>query len=119
MSALRRLQGIVQDPLFWRVAVCVFALPFVYLGIAGAIALSPPEGWWWFGVLLFCALGAYGAFLVYASCFGSRALFDRATNFVSEGGDLIGILFVIVVGLVAIPITVLLRWVRPRQNDAL
>jgi|GEM_PF-3944251 len=40
---------------------------------------------------------------------------NRATDFVSDGGDLVGILVVILVGLVAIPVTLLLRWVRGRS----
>jgi hypothetical protein len=109
MSALRKLQAVVQDPLFWRVAVCVFALPFVYIAVNGVIALSPPEGWWWLGVLLLGLLGFYGGFLIYAACFGSDRLLERATRFIHEGGDLIGLLFVVAVALVAIPVTVLLR----------
>jgi hypothetical protein len=116
MSVLRKLQDILLDPLFWRVAMVVFGLPFVYIGVAGVVALSPPEGWWWLGVLLLGALGVYGGFLVYAACFGSPALVNRATDFVSDGGDLVGLLFVIVVGLVAIPVTLLLRWVRGRSS---
>jgi hypothetical protein len=116
MGARRRVQGIVEDPLFWRVAVCLFGLPFAYLGVSGVVALSPPEGWWWLGVVLLAALGLYGGFLVYAACFGSKGLFERATRYIHEGGDLLGLLFVLVVGLLAIPITVLLRWLRPRVS---
>ena len=103
---------IVEDALFWRVAVCLWGLPFVYIGAAGVIGLSPPEGWWWAGVLLLAVLGVYGGFLVYAACFGSEALLGRATRYIHEGGDLIGLLFALVVALLAIPITALLLWFR-------
>jgi hypothetical protein len=116
MGARRKVRGILQDPLFWRVAVCLFGLPFAYVGIAGAVALSPPEGWWWLAVLVLAALGTYGGFLIYAACLGSKGLFERATSYIHEGGDLLGLLFIVVVGLLAIPITILLRWLRPRVS---
>lgn len=116
MGILGRLQRLVEDSLFWRVTVCLFGLPFAVVGVAGVIALSPPEGWWWLSVLLLVALAIYGVFLVYAACLGSDDLFERATRYVHEGGDVLGLVFVMVVGLLAVPITVLLRWFRPKSS---
>jgi len=116
MSVPSRLKEVVQDPLFWRVTVCFIGLPFIYLGVAGVIELSPPEGWWWLGVALLGALGLYGAFLVYAACLGGDRLFERAIAFIHEGGDLIALVFIVLVGLIAIPVTMLLRLVHPRAS---
>ena len=116
MRVIGKLQELVQDPLFWRVTACLIGLPFVYLGVWGAIGLMPAEGWWWLGVTLLGALSLYGGFLVYAACFGSDKLFERAIGLVHDGGDLLALVLIVVGGLAAIPITMVLRSLRPRQS---
>jgi glucan phosphoethanolaminetransferase (alkaline phosphatase superfamily) len=115
-NILIRLKHIVQDPIFERVAVCLFSLPFAALGIWGIKALSPPEGWWWMGILFLIAVATYGSFLFYAACFGSKLLFERATRYIHDGGDEMTIVFVALIGIVAIPITLLFGWLRCRYN---
>ena len=66
-------------------------------------------------MLALAALAVYGVFLVYAACFGSDSLFECATGYVHEGGELLGLALVLVVGLLAIPITALLRWLLARR----
>ena len=61
------------------------------------------------------ALGIYGVFLIYAACFGTEVFFKRAMRWM-DGFDLIGLVFIVAVGLVSIPLTMLLRLIYPRPS---
>jgi hypothetical protein len=47
--------------------------------------------------------------MCYAAFFGSDSLLDRAADGVGEGGELIGIVLLLIVVVVALPITAFLR----------
>jgi len=113
------LRSVVRDPLFLRVCLLLWGGPFLALGLfmAAAAHVPPSDGTEWFLLAFGAALGSYGAFLVFAGALGSDALLDRATGFVSEGGELLGLVLAVAVALVAVPVTVLLRaLVRRREH---
>lgn len=73
---------------------------------------GPIETCEWFGITLLAALGLLGIYLVSTVVFYSTVLVERSTDFMRDGGELIGFVLAIAVMGVAIPITALLRAVN-------
>jgi hypothetical protein len=114
---LAYLRALLKDPLFTRVCMFFWGLPLAFLGVYAAVSWHPTEGYEWFGIALLVAIGFLGVCLLGVSALGSNALVDKSTDFMHEGGDLIGVIFVLVVVLFAIPVTAVLRALR-RGNCA-
>ena len=111
MNLFKKLWQVIEDPIFLRVAICVFALPFTLLGYWGVWSLWQPSGWEWLGFALLAVVGTWGVFVMYISCFGSKERFERVSRFVDVDADILGLVFVLLVGAIAIPITILIRWI--------
>ncbi len=103
------LKSLVADPLFVRVCMVLWGSPFLALGLLVAAQWRPTGLWEWLGFALVAAVGLLGGFLCYTGFFGSRKRLERATDFLADGGDIVGAVFAVVVVLFAIPITLLLR----------
>ena len=99
----------LNDPLFQRVCVAMVAIPFAALGIYAGLKWSPADGLEWLGFTLLLAVGCWGIFLFYAATIGNETLFNRASRFFETDSDILGVLFIVVVALIALPITLLLR----------
>lgn len=112
-----RLKMILDDPLFLRVCHVVWAIPLLTLGGVGFMLIPPPEPKAVFIALLCIAFGLWGAWIMYEALFSSDS---EVKNSQSTGGDGGGwdILLIIGAGVIALPITALIRHFRPpRFND--
>ena len=95
----------------------MFAIPFAALGLYVALLWHPADMLEWLGLALILSVGNWGMFLLYAATIGSDTLFNRASRFAETDADILGALFVIVVGVIALPITLLLRKVKGRTTS--
>ena len=110
------LRAQLKDPLFMRVCMFLWGLPFALLGPYGAVILRPAASFEWFGFAMLAALGSLGLYLLGVAAFGSDARVHKTTDFMHEGGELLGIVFAIAVILVAVPLTELLRAIIRRSR---
>jgi hypothetical protein len=112
------IAGLFKDPIFLRACMFLWGLPFVALGFGVAVLWQEgPEGWEWLALLCLLLVGAMGLCLLYVSALGSDATFNRTADFMSEGGDLVGLILVVVVVLLALPITAVIRALFPRARQ--
>ena len=116
-AILAYFKEVFADPIFLRICVAYWGIPFGALGFLALVQWQPTELWEWVGLALTTAIGVYGLFLIYAACFGSDLLFDRATNYVGDGADILGLFLGIAVAIVAIPTTILLRAFRRSSRE--
>ena len=109
---LAPLRAAFLDPLYLRVVVALIGL--LLLSGAGwiGVALHPDSASQWFGMLLPLALGAFGLYLFGVSAWGSEERFERAMRYADASGDIAGLVLMLTVGLLALPITMLLRQFR-------
>lgn len=103
------LRAVVSDVYFLRVCMFIWGSCFAAFGAFAVISWKPVEVYEWFGVGLLLLLGLLGAFLVAVAILGSTDEVGRAVQLMHEGGDIPGVLFVVVVALLAVPITALLQ----------
>ena len=103
------LKALIGDPLFVRVCMALWGMPFIALGIAVAVHWRPDGPWEWLGFVCVQLVGAYGAYLLYTAFLGSQARLEKATDLLADGGDIVGAVFALAVAAVAIPITIALR----------
>jgi hypothetical protein len=111
IANLRRLS---EDPLLWRVVTLMVGLPTFAIGIFGLVSLFPFNGWLWVASILLLAISVFGLYLAYASCFFDDQQFNRATAALADGGDVPVAVLLFALVLLAVPITLILRWIRPR-----
>ena len=109
---LEYLKSASDDPLFTRVVMGIWALPFIALSVF--IALHVPElcqdDYW---ILVFpLAIGALGVFLMYTAVLADDKTVEKRTEFVHDGADLIGVLLIVAVIILAIPIWEFLKLLR-------
>jgi len=114
-------RNLFNDSLFIRVCIaifsllvsCLFAIP-ILVGVFGG------DFWSLIG-FLFCQSMVLGGIYVFCICvFGSDASIEKLIdNFDTSGADIIGVLFLglvfILVGVVALPITMIIRFFMPRS----
>ena len=100
---------LLRDVLFIRVCTAIYGVPLAGLGLIGLWQFRPSEPLDWLLVLLLVLLAGWGLFMTYGAFFGSTDTLARAAEGVSEGGEFIGIILLILVVLVALPITAALR----------
>lgn len=71
----------------------------------------------WFGLGLLSAMGCGGTFLMYVPVRGSKDAVDKAANVMHAGGDIVGVLFVLAIGLLALPIGAFFRALTTPPNE--
>ena len=94
----------------------IWGLPFVLLSAYTLTVWRPTDSYEWFGFALLVVLGLLGMYLLVTSLFASRARLEKAVDFMSEGGDLIGAVLAVAVFLFAFPVTSLLRAFNKKTN---
>lgn len=113
--------NLVNDNLFIRVCVALFSLlvsglfslPLLFVEFAG--------GFWEVIGFLICLTFALGGVYIFFVClFSNDARLEKLmSRFDPSGADIIGLLFVglvlVLVGIVAIPITMIIRFFMPRN----
>ena len=112
LAYLRRL---LDDVLFQRVCTVLFTAPLAMLG-GFILAVSHPSGWEWVLWVLFLFLAVYCGLILYAALFLSDAKFKRAASHLEIGGEPVALVLVAAVVVVAVPVTILIRKLRPRSN---
>lgn len=113
MAYLRKL---IADPLFVRVCMLLWGGPMVAFGAYVLSSWRPTIPIEWLGYLLIFLLAALGLYLVITALTSSEEGLDRATNFMSDGGDIVGLVAAFTVCLVALPIVALARLVWARRT---
>jgi hypothetical protein len=101
--------ALLKDVLFWRVVMFLWGLPLAGFGFYVALAWQPTELGQWFAIALLAALGLLGAYFICVATFGSKARIERSMNYMHDGGDIVGIVVVMVVFVAALPIAAVLR----------
>lgn len=112
-----RLRMILDDPLFFRVCQVVWGIPLLSLGVVGFMLFPPPEPKAVFVALLCIAFALWGAWIVYEAVFSSDLEIKNSQSMGGDGGGW-DVLLMIGAGVLALPITALIRHFRPRfVND--
>jgi UDP-N-acetylmuramyl pentapeptide phosphotransferase/UDP-N-acetylglucosamine-1-phosphate transferase len=112
MKAIARFFGAVfTDPLFFRVCMILWGAPFFALGAYAMSTWEPKSGWDWLVAVLIFAMTIFGLCFVIVAIFGNVKAMEKAANFM-DGVDILAFIAVLVVGIVAIPITIALRAFR-------
>lgn len=120
-SLVNWLRRYLRDSIVLRVCVFIYgalfvAMGFVAMGLALAVAFTPPEPLEWLAVALGLAIAGFSAYMAYASVFGRLRILEKAANAVSYGGELLVIVLVLPVFMAAIPIAGLVKRIRsPRR----
>jgi hypothetical protein len=109
-----RLKALFDVKLFVRVCMVVWGTPFVALALLAAVELHPSDWTEWALLALAVALGAYGAFLLWLGFLGSDSRVENSIDLMSEGGELLGVVFAVLVAVIAVPVTLLIRMVLKR-----
>ncbi len=105
------LKSAFGDPLFTRIVIGIWGLPFLAILVFSAFHFGElsPDHW----LIAFpIAVGALGMFLLYTAILADDKTVEKRTEFLSEGGELLGVFLVIVVVILAIPIWELLKLLR-------
>ena len=116
MKLPRYLKSLLADPLFLRVCMALWSAPFIALGVFTVTEWRPEAAWEWVGFGLVALIGVYGVFLLYMAFFGSRKRLEKATDWMADGGDILGAVFALLVAGLAIPITMMLRAALDRRQ---
>jgi Zn-dependent protease with chaperone function len=115
-SLVNWLRRYLRDSIVLRVCVFIYSALFVSMGLALAVAFTPPEPLEWLAVALGLAIAGFGAYMAYASVFGRLRILEKAANAVSYGGELLVIVLVLPVFIAAIPIAGVVKRIRsPRR----
>jgi hypothetical protein len=96
-SIVTYLRALMSDLLYWRVSVAIFGASVAVPASIVLVRSRTTDALGWFALLLPAAFVLYGAYLVYAASLGSDATFET---------------------LVAIPVTIALRLLRPNRPKA-
>jgi hypothetical protein len=116
MRLLRYLKSLLADPLFLRVCMALWSAPFIALGVFAGTEWRPEEAWEWVGFGFVALIGVYGVFLLYTAFLGSRKRLEKATDWMADGGDILGAVLALLVAGLAIPITIVLRAALDRRQ---
>ena len=113
MSAIAKwIRRFLRDSIVVRVCVFIYGAIFLVGGVALTNAFFPPDSWEWLAVALGVAIMGFGVFMVYTSVCGRLHILEKAANAVSDGGEVIGVVFLAVVVFAAIPIAALVKLLR-------
>lgn len=104
--------------MYLRICMFLWGLPFAALSACALFSWRPSGPLEWLGILLVLALGIFGLVLMFVSVFGSEHSVDRTASATADGGEIAGLVFVVVAAIFALPITILLRALKrqSRQN---
>jgi len=105
-----------RDSLFLRVTIFITGALIAAIPLAAVLFGALSKNYDFALYILLALFAVLGLFLLYASLFGSDRFLDNASNWANSGE----ILFFIGLLTFAIPITLLIRWLknRPNRNDA-
>jgi len=110
-----RLKELIADQLFARVRMFLWGIPFLVLGGFSIAAFRPASGAEWVGFAALLLLGSMGLVLIGVATLGSPATIDKSTDLMHDGGDIGGILLVLVVVVLAVPLTAGLKFILARR----
>lgn len=110
------LKSLIGDPLFIRACMVLWGGPMLVFGAYVLISWQPMDAVEWLGYILIAALTVLGLYLVGTALIGSEERLDRAANFLSDGGDIVGVVAVLAVCLVALPTVAVVRLLWPRRT---
>lgn len=105
---LAHLRSVVGSTLFIRVCMVLWGAAFASLGLLLLSRFTPRDPLEWVLSGLLTLIMCLGAFLCCVGAAGSKVQVIEATDCMSEGGDLLGIVFAVAVALVAVPVTMVL-----------
>ena len=103
------LKSLFADPLFVRVCMAIWAIPFLTLGVIAALEWRPEGVLETLGFACVELIGVLGAYLLYTAFLGSQDRLEKAADFMADGGDIVGAVFTLAVAILAVPITLMLR----------
>jgi len=106
------LRRYLRDSIVVRVCLFIYGAIFGALGCGLAYAFVPPHSFEWLAVLLGLAMAGLGAFMLYTSTLGRLQLLERTSDFVSDGGEVLGIFLLLLVFVVALPIAAVIKFIR-------
>lgn len=86
----------------------IWSLPFIAVLVISLLHVTDLRPDYWL-IVFPLAIGALGVFLLYTAVLSDDAAVERRTEFLSEGGEVIGAILIIVVIIVALPIWELLK----------
>ena len=115
-QAVAYLKTLFDAGLFVRVCMVTWGVPFVGLGLFAVFNINPVDVSDWLILALVSLLGVYGMYLVYVGFLGSELLVERSIGFMADGGDFLGLLFALVVAIVAVPVTLLVGFAAKRKK---
>lgn len=115
-AAIAYLKTLFDARVFVRVCMITWGGPFLGLGLFAAFNLHPADISDWLILALISLLGVYGAYLTYIGFLGSDSLVERSVDFMAEGGDILGLLFALIVAIVAVPVTLLVGFAFRRRK---
>ena len=101
----------LDDLLFSRIVMLLWATPVFAIVIFSALN---PSGFIenpWLLIIPAVAL-VFGLFMAYTALFADDKTFEKRLDYLSEGGDWLGLLFVLLVFVVALPIYVVVKAIR-------
>ena len=102
------LKSAIDDPLFLRVVMVLWGIPFLAIALYAVANVGQIESDDW--ILIFpAASGLFGFWLLFTALTASDETVDKRTDWLGDGADLIGLLFILVVLVVAIPIWEVLK----------
>ena len=105
---IKYLKSAFEDPLFLRVVMALWATPFLGATIYVGLDFSQVRPDYW--LLIFpIAMGLLGLWLLLTAMRADDETVDKRTEWLSEGGEFIGLIFIVVVLIIAIPIWELLK----------
>ena len=110
------LRELLKDQLFMRVCMFIWGLPFIALGAYCVVAWRPVEAIEWFGFSLVSAIGVLGFYLVGTAVLGSAERVEKSTDFMHEGGEIVGLVLAVFVAVIAVPITICIRAIGKRRG---
>ena len=107
---------VTDDLMFFRIVMILWsALPFAIVGFSIRDACSFIENEWL--LLIPIVAAAIGCWLVYIATRTDDATFEKRLELLTDGGQWIGLLFALVVFVVAIPIYEIQRHVRSKYAE--
>jgi putative effector of murein hydrolase len=112
---LKYLKSASDDPLFTRIVLAIWAVPFIAVSVYSAFHLadiSPAD--YWLVVIPFVA-GTLGAFLLYTAILADNETVERRADLIGGGGEIIAFFAIIAVIILAVPIYELLKLLRSEQ----
>ncbi len=115
-AAVAYLKTLFDAGLFVRVCMVTWGGPFLGLGLFAVFSIHPVDVSDWLVLALVSLLGVYGMYLVYVGFLGSESMVERSIGFMAEGGDILGLLFALVVAIVAVPVTLLIGFAASRKK---